>query len=277
MHFHDKKFFFIEYLLKYALKIQITTKLFEYISYKLFNSRNYYLTFMSNMSKKSLYQEISSYLDMQFLKKIIKESKINKNTIKGQQTNKINEQTLSTASKIKQLILRRIYILEELNIDNKVKLNYSSKLNNQDNYYDLDKHQQNNLDNLNDLNDLDVKNYLSNYISGSKTNNAYHNIKRYEQNLLLKKIYNYSKTNTVSHFFTINKANFNTVTCIWKAANDKSIDINFYTKRAALCVIYGLSIKKYLECSNYNELSNYISILVDKYVNTIKKVKSFVS
>ncbi|MFO1130146.1 MAG: hypothetical protein U1E31_02075 [Rickettsiales bacterium] len=103
------------------------------------------------------------------------------------------------------------------------------------------------------------------------------NINKIEILTAIKNIYIFSKDYSfLKHNVNLLKASWNTADTIWKLMKDNSTDINFYTKRTSVAIIYNLVLKKYLFNKNYQEeakIKEYISSLIDSYINFVKKFK----
>jgi ubiquinone biosynthesis protein COQ9 len=75
----------------------------------------------------------------------------------------------------------------------------------------------------------------------------------------------------VKHIAEGPKAVWNTSDIIWKAAGDKSLDMNYYSKRFLLSSVYTMSIKHYI--SDKSDIDEYIENALNKVVKIAGKLK----
>lgn len=73
------------------------------------------------------------------------------------------------------------------------------------------------------------------------------------------------------------KIGWQTACIIWQWAGDSSIDYNFYSKRMIFEILYYKSLNFYSMDESFNciETKNYITSLVNNFVETIIRVKKF--
>jgi ubiquinone biosynthesis protein COQ9 len=75
----------------------------------------------------------------------------------------------------------------------------------------------------------------------------------------------------IKHIAEGPKAVWNTSDVIWRAAGDKSLDMNYYSKRFLLSSVYTMSIKHYI--SDKQDIDEYIENALNKVVKVAQKLK----
>jgi ubiquinone biosynthesis protein COQ9 len=75
----------------------------------------------------------------------------------------------------------------------------------------------------------------------------------------------------IKHIAEGPKAVWNTSDVIWRAAGDKSLDMNYYSKRFLLSSVYTMSIKHYI--SDKQDIDDYIENALNKVVKVAQKLK----
>ncbi len=76
---------------------------------------------------------------------------------------------------------------------------------------------------------------------------------------------------SLKHISDVPKAVWNTSDVIWKAAGDKSLDMNYYSKRFLLSSVYTMAIKHYLD--DKPDVDGYIDDALNKVVKIAQKLK----
>ena len=77
---------------------------------------------------------------------------------------------------------------------------------------------------------------------------------------------------SVKHISEGPKAIWRTSDVIWKAAGDKSLDMNYYSKRFLLSSVYTMSLRHYLSRDNEN-IDEFIAKSLDKVVKIAGRLK----
>lgn len=75
----------------------------------------------------------------------------------------------------------------------------------------------------------------------------------------------------IKHIDEAPKSVWNTADTIWKAVGDKSVDMNYYSKRLLLSSIYTMSIRHYSK--NPDSIDEYVQDSLDKLVKRMQKFK----